>query len=157
MSGPVTLRREHAAPLVLVNLGVALHAMIWYTASTMMPSVVGDPAPRPTSVGPPAYLVTMILGSVAMSPAKARWERAGVAAGLGHRRARQRPRGGGCAEHDRGAGGARAAGLGEGPMVALSYALVRELFGTALVPKVFGACRPPPGRPSSSGRPWAAG
>ena len=34
------LRRHNLAPLVLVNLGVGLHATIWYMATTAMPSAV---------------------------------------------------------------------------------------------------------------------
>ena len=71
-TGPVAPR--HVAPLVLVNLGVAMHATIWFMASTMMPSVVHDlDAAAFISWATSVYLVTMILGGVAMmAPAKAR-------------------------------------------------------------------------------------
>ena len=139
MTPPATLRREHVAPLVLVNLGVALHAMIWYMASTMMPSVVAElGAAAYISWATSVYLGTMIMGGVAMAPAKSRWGARGamllaalivvIGSALGA-----------AAPTMTVVLAARALqGLGEGLMVALSYALVRELFGTALVPKVFG-------------------
>ncbi len=133
------LRRGNLAPLLLVNLGVGMHAAIWYMASTVMPSVVRDlGAAAFISWATSVYLVTTILGAVAMAPAKAR---------LG---ARSAMLGAGCVII---AGGLLAAlapgmalvlagralqGLGEGLLVALSYALVRELFDTSVVPRVFG-------------------
>jgi MFS family permease len=139
LTAPPRLQREHVAPLILVNLGVALHAMIWYMASTMMPSVVADLGSAAfISWATSVYLVTMILGGVAMAPAKARWGARGamllaslivvVGSTLGA-----------AAPSMTVVLAARALqGLGEGLMVALSYALVRELFANALVPKVFG-------------------
>ena len=139
MSAPTRLGHEHVAPLVLVNLGVALHATIWFMASTVMPSVVADlGAAAFISWATSVYLVTMILGGAAMAPAKARWGARGamllasliVAAGSAL---------GATATSMNLVLAARALqGLGEGLMVALSYALVRELFTNALVPKVFG-------------------
>jgi hypothetical protein len=68
------LGRRHLAPLVLVNLGVGMHAMIWYMASTVMPSVVQDLGSADSiSWATTVYLVTTILGAVAMAGAKARF------------------------------------------------------------------------------------
>src|SRR5690242_5447398 len=40
VSAPRLLRRQNIAPLILVNLGIGLHATIWYMATTAMPSAV---------------------------------------------------------------------------------------------------------------------
>ena len=133
------LRRGNLAPLLLVNLGVAMHATIWYMATTAMPSAVQElGAAAYLSWATSVYLVTSILGGAMMAPAKGRLGalRAMVIAGFVVM-----------------AGGVISAvapsiflilagralqGLGEGFLVALSYALVRELFPNALVPRVFG-------------------
>ena len=133
------LRRENLAPLLLVNLGVGMHAMIWYMASTVIPSAVAElQAASFIGWATSVYLVSRSLGAVLMAPAKAR-SGARVAMLLAAVVVMQ--------------GGVVAAlapsithlllgralqGLGEGVLVALSYALVRELFNNALVPKVFG-------------------
>jgi MFS family permease len=60
---PRLLQRANIAPLALVNLGVGLHAVIWYMASTAMPTAIGDVggAEYLSWVGS-LYLVTTILG-----------------------------------------------------------------------------------------------
>jgi len=136
---PALLRRGNLAPLLLVNLGVAVHATIWYMATTAMPSAVEElDAAAYLSWATSVYLVTSILGGAMMAPAKGRLGalKAMVMAGFVVM-----------------AGGIVSAvapsiflvlagralqGLGEGVLVALSYALVRELFPNALVPRVFG-------------------
>ena len=133
------LQRGNLAPLLLVNLGVAMHATIWYMATTAMPSAVQElGAAAYLSWATSVYLVSSILGGAMMAPAKGRLGalKAMVIAGFVVM-----------------AGGILAAlaptillllagralqGLGEGFLVALSYALVRELFSNALVPRVFG-------------------
>ena len=128
------------AILEQVNLGVAMHAAIRYMATTAMPSAVEDlGAAAYLSWATSGYLVSSILGGAIMAPAKGRLGalKAMVIAGFVVM-----------------AGGVISAvepsifwvlagralqGLGEGFLVALSYALVRELFPNALVPRVFGA------------------
>ena len=134
-----TLGRRHLAPLVLVNLGVGMHAMIWYMASTVMPSVVQDLGSADAiSWATTLYLVTTILGAVAMAGAKARWGAwwamvgASVLVSLGSLAAALAP------SMALVLVGRALQGLGEGMLVALSYALVRELFSNAQVPRVFG-------------------
>ena len=133
------LRRANFAPLLLVNLGVAMHATIWYMATTAMPSAVEElGAAAYLSWATSVYLVASILGGAMMAPVKGR---------LGALKAMVIA---GCVVT---AGGILSAvapsiflilagralqGLGEGFLVALSYALVRELFSNALVPRVFG-------------------
>ena len=138
-AGTVLLRRSNIAPLLLVNLGVGMHAMIWYMASTVMPSTVAD-LNSAAFIGwaTTVYLVTMILGAVLMAQAKAHFGArlamlvAGLVVVLGGAVAALAP-----SIHQVLVGRALQ-GLGEGMLVALSYALVRELFDNALVPKVFG-------------------
>ena len=139
LTAPALLRRHNLAPLLLVNLGVGMHAMIWYMASTVMPSVVTDlHAAAFISWATSVYLVTMILGAVAMAPAKARLGArgsmlvAGLTVMLGSAVAAAAP------TIFFVLAGRALQGLGEGMLVALSYALVRELFDNTLVPKVFG-------------------
>ena len=133
-------RRGNLAPLLLVNLGVALHATIWYMATTAMPSAVEElGAAAYLTWATSVYLVTSILGGAMMAPAKGRLGalKAMVVAGFVVM-----------------AGGIVAAvapsillilagralqGLGEGFLVALSYALVRELFPNSMAPRVFGS------------------
>jgi MFS family permease len=134
-----TLGRDHLVPLLLVNLGVGTHAMIWYMASTVMPSVVSDLGAADTiSWATMVYLVTSILGAVAMAGVKARrgaWSAmagAGLLVSLGSLAAAAAP------SMSWVLVGRALQGLGEGMLVALSYALVRELFHNAQVPRVFG-------------------
>ncbi len=136
---PPGLTRSQLAPLVLVNLGVAIHAMIWYMASTVMPSAVDElNAAAFISWATSVYLVTTILGAVMMAPAKARfgsWRAMAGAAflvSLGSVAAAVAP------SILLLLVGRALQGLGEGMLVALSYALVRELFDNAVVPRVFG-------------------
>jgi len=134
----VLLRRGNLAPLLLVNLGVAMHATIWYMATTAMPSAVRElDAAAYLSWATSVYLVSSILGGAMMAAGKGR---------LGALRAMM------LAGAVVSAGGVVAAmapsillvlagralqGLGEGFLVALSYALVRELFPNQLMPRVF--------------------
>lgn len=136
---PALLQRSNLAPLVLVNLGVGTHAMVWFMVLTAMPSVVDDLRAEPyLSWATSLYLVSTILGGATMALLKAR---------LGALRALVLA---GCVVM---AGGLLAAaapgialvligrvlqGVGEGVLVALSYALVRELFDIRLLPRVFG-------------------
>lgn len=133
------LGRADLGPLLLVNLGVGMHAMIWYMASTVMPSAVQDlGAADSISWATTVYLVTTILGAVAMAGAKARfgaWRAmvgAGLLVSLGSLAAAAAPSIAWVLV------GRALQGLGEGMLVALSYALVRELFHNTQVPKVFG-------------------
>ncbi len=136
---PTLLQRGNLASLVLVNLGVGTHAIVWFMVVTAMPSVVDDLRAAPyLSWATSIYLVSTILGGASMALLKARLgaRTALVLAGLVVT-----------------AGGLLAAaapsitlvllgrvlqGLGEGVLVALSYALVRELFDIRLLPRVFG-------------------
>jgi len=138
-SQPALLQRSNLAPLVLVNLGVGTHAIVWFMVVTAMPNVVDDLRAEPyLSWATSIYLVSTILGGASMALLKAR---------LGARRALA------LAGSVVTAGGLLAAvapdivlvlvgrvmqGVGEGVLVALSYALVRELFDIRLMPRVFG-------------------
>ena len=134
------LQRGKLAPLLLVNLGVALHATIWYMATTAMPSAVEElGAAAYLSWATSVYLVSSILGGAMMAPVKGHLGalRAIVTAGFV-------VMGGGVIAAMAPAifmvlAGRALQGLGEGFLVALSYALVRELFSNALVPRVFGS------------------
>lgn len=139
MADPNTLlQRANLAPLLLVNMGVATHATIWYMATTAMPSAVAElGAAAYISWATSVYLVTSILGGALMAFLKGRWGAlmtmalAGLVVMAGGVLATAAP------------GitaillGRAMQGLGEGVLVALSYALVRELFANALAPKVF--------------------
>lgn len=132
------LRRQNLWPLALVNLGVITHGMVWYLATTAMPTAVGElDAAAFISWSTSVYLVTSILGGTLMTPLKARF---------GARRTMM------CGGLVVTAGSLLAAlspdillllcgralqGLGEGVLMALSYALVRELFHISLVSRVF--------------------
>ena len=136
---PRLLRRRNIAPLILVNLGVGLHATIWYMATTAMPSAVEDlNAAAYLSWVTSLYLMTSILGGAMLPPVKSHFGPrasmmaagfivvaggvlAGVAPNVGFILA-----------------GRAIQGLGEGFLLALSYVLVRELFDNALVPRVNG-------------------
>lgn len=136
---PTLLQPGNLAPLVLVNLGVGTHAIVWFMVVTAMPNVVDDLHAEPyLSWATSVYLVSTILGGAMMALVKAR---------LGARLALV------LAGTVVTAGGLLAAsapgivlvllgrvlqGLGEGVLVALSYALVRELFDIRLLPRVFG-------------------
>ena len=136
---PNLLQRGNLAPLVLVNMGVGTHAVVWFMVVTAMPNVVADLQAQPyLSWATSVYLVSTILGGAMMALLKAR---------LGARRALV------LAGAVVSAGGWMAAsapgialvllgrvlqGVGEGVLVALSYALVRELFDIRLLPRVFG-------------------
>jgi len=131
------LRRENIAPLILVNLGVGLHATIWYMATTAMPSAVEElDAAAYLSWATSLYLMTSILGGAMLPPIKSRFGPrssmmgAGLIVVIGGVLASLAP----------GVAlilfGRAIQGLGEGFLVALSYTLVRELFDNALVPRV---------------------
>jgi predicted MFS family arabinose efflux permease len=136
---PALLQRHNLAPLVLVNLGVGTHAIVWFMVVTAMPSVVDDLKAEPyLSWATSVYAVSTIVGGAMMALLKARFgdRRAMLAAGL------VVTAGGLLAAAAPGIGlvlaGRVLQGLGEGVLVALSYALVRELFDIRIVPRVFG-------------------
>ena len=136
---PRLLQRANIAPLALVNLGVGLHAVIWYMAATAMPTAIGDVggAEYLSWVGS-LYLVTTILGGAVTAILK------------GHFGARNAMLGAGFVVMVGGLVSAAAPsvgfilagrciqGLGEGVLIALSYVITRELFDNRLVPRVFG-------------------
>ncbi|WP_395020679.1 MFS transporter [Dongia sp.] len=133
------LRRQNIAPLILVNLGVGLHATIWYMATTAMPSAVEElDAAAYLSWATSLYLMTSILGGAMLPPIKARFgpRNAMMVFGLvvvaGGVLAAIAPNIGFILA------GRAIQGLGEGFLLALSYTLVRELFDNALVPRVGG-------------------
>lgn len=133
------LQRKNIAPLALVNLGVGLHAVIWYLASTAMPTAIEEVggAEYLSWVGS-LYLVTTILGGAMTAILKGRFGArdamlgAGVVVVIGGIVQAVAP------------GiflilcGRAIQGLGEGVLIALSYVLTRELFDNRLVPRVFG-------------------
>jgi predicted MFS family arabinose efflux permease len=136
---PALLQRHNLAPLVLVNLGVGTHAIVWFMVVTAMPSVVDDLKAEPyLSWATSVYLVSTIVGGAMMALLKARFggRRAMLAGGIvvvaGGLLAAAAP---GIALV---LAGRVLQGLGEGVLVALSYALVRELFDIRIVPRVFG-------------------
>jgi predicted MFS family arabinose efflux permease len=136
---PRLLQRANIAPLALVNLGVGLHAVIWYMASTAMPTAIGEVggAEYLSWVGS-LYLVTTIIGGAVTAMLK------------GHFGARNAMLGAGVIVMIGGLVSALAPGvamilagraiqgLGEGVLVAMSYVITRELFDNRLVPRVFG-------------------
>ncbi len=133
------LQRHNLAPLVLVNLGVGTHAIVWFMVVTAMPSVVDDLNAEPfLSWATSIYLVATILGGASMALLKARLGArpalvlAGIVVTAGGLLAAAAP---GIALV---LVGRVLQGLGEGVLVALSYALVRELFDIRLLPRVFG-------------------
>lgn len=136
---PALLQRRNLAPLVLVNLGVGTHAIVWFMVVTAMPNVVDDLRAAPyLSWATSIYLVSTILGGAAMALLKARLGArpalvlAGIVVIAGGLLAAAAP---GIALV---LVGRVLQGLGEGVLVALSYALVRELFDIRLLPRVFG-------------------
>jgi MFS family permease len=133
------LRRQNIAPLILVNLGVGLHATIWYMATTAMPSAVEElDAAAYLSWATSLYLMTSILGGAMLPPIKSRFGprnsmmTAGLVVVLGGVLAGAAP------DVSWILAGRAIQGLGEGFLLALSYCLVRELFDNALVPRVGG-------------------
>jgi MFS family permease len=133
------LRRQNIAPLILVNLGIGLHATIWFMASTAMPSAVEQlDAAAYLSWATSLYLMTSILGGAMLPPIKSRFGPrssmmvAGLLVIVGGILAGAAPNVGWILA------GRAIQGLGEGFLVALSYCLVRELFDNALVPRVSG-------------------
>jgi|UPI00048568F1 predicted MFS family arabinose efflux permease len=139
LQAPRLLRRENLAPLILVNLGVGLHATIWYMATTAMPSAVEElDAAAYLSWATSLYLMTSILGGAMLPPIKSRFGprtsmmAAGLVVVLGGVLAGAAP------DVSWILTGRAIQGLGEGFLLALSYTLVRELFDNALVPRVGG-------------------
>jgi len=139
IAAPRLLRRQNLAPLVLVNLGVGLHATIWYMATTAMPSAVEElDAAAYLSWATSLYLMTSILGGAMLPPVKARFGPrssmmgAGLVVVAGGVLAALAPNVGFILA------GRAIQGLSEGFLLALSYTLVRELFDNALVPRVNG-------------------
>jgi predicted MFS family arabinose efflux permease len=136
---PRLLQRSNIAPLALVNLGVGLHAVIWYLASTAMPTAIKDVggAEYLSWVGSLFLMTTIIGGSV-------------TAMLKGHFGARNAMLGAGFVVMVGGLvsavapgvelilAGRAIQGLGEGVLIALSYVITRELFDNRLVPRVFG-------------------
>jgi len=136
---PALLQRSNLAALVLVNLGVGTHAIVWFMVVTAMPSVVADLRAAPyLSWATSIYLVSTILGGASMALLKARLGArpalllAGIVVMAGGLLAAMAP---GIALV---LVGRVLQGVGEGVLVALSYALVRELFDIRLLPRVFG-------------------
>ena len=139
IAAPRLLRRQNLAPLVLVNLGVGLHATFWYMATTAMPSAVEElDAAAYLSWATSLYLMTSILGGAMLPPVKARFGPrssmmgAGLVVVAGGVLAALAPNVGFILA------GRAIQGLSEGFLLALSYTLVRELFDNALVPRVNG-------------------
>ncbi|MDY0872992.1 MFS transporter [Dongia rigui] len=136
---PRLLQRANIAPLALVNLGVGLHAVIWYLASTAMPTAIKEVggAEYLSWVGSLFLMTTIVGGSV-------------TAMLKGHFGARNAMLGAGTVVMIGGLVSAAAPGvelilagraiqgLGEGVLIALSYVITRELFDNRLVPRVFG-------------------
>jgi len=136
---PALLQRGNLASLVLVNMGVGTHAIVWFMVLTAMPNVVDDLRAEPyLSWATSVYLVSTILGGAMMALLKARLGPrlalvlAGVVVTAGGLLAAGAP---GIALV---LVGRVLQGVGEGVLVALSYALVRELFDIRLLPRVFG-------------------
>lgn len=136
---PTLLQRGNLASLVLVNMGVGTHAIVWFMVVTAMPNVVEDLHAAPyLSWATSLYLVSTILGGASMALLKARLGArpalvlAGVVVMAGGLMAAAAP---GIALVLL---GRVLQGIGEGVLVALSYALVRELFDIRLLPRVFG-------------------
>ena len=70
---PTLLQRGNLASLVLVNLGVGTHAIVWFMVVTAMPNVVDDlHAEAYLSWATSVYLVSTILGGAMMALLKAR-------------------------------------------------------------------------------------
>lgn len=136
---PRLLQRANIAPLALVNLGVGLHAVIWYLAASAMPTAIGEVGGAEfLSWTSTVYLVTSILGGAVTALLKSRFGArdamigAGIIVLIGGLFQTFAP------------GimvilvGRAIQGLGDGVLIALSYVITRELFDNRLVPKVFG-------------------
>lgn len=130
----------YAAATLTLCLGVGLFAFNSFLVSTALPSAVGElDGVAVISWAVAIYLLFAILGGVLAPSLKARHgaRRALVASGLVFL--------GGCALSGLADGmatllvGRALAGIGEGVIAALCYALIPELFPSRLVPKVFGA------------------
>jgi predicted MFS family arabinose efflux permease len=135
---PRLLQRANIAPLALVNLGVGLHAVIWYLAAAAMPTAI-------TEVGGAEflswvnslYLVTTILGGAVTAMFKGRFGArdtmlaAGTVVMVGGVVSAMAP------DVSLILAGRAIQGLGEGILIALSYVITRELFDNRLVPRVF--------------------
>lgn len=136
---PRLLQRANIAPLALVNLGVGLHAVIWYMAATAMPTAIGEVggAEYLSWVGS-LYLVTTILGGAVTAMLKGHFGARNAMLGAGF----VVMIGGLVSAAAPGVGlilaGRAIQGLGEGVLIALSYVITRELFDNRLVPRVFG-------------------
>lgn len=138
-AAPRLLQRANIAPLALVNLGVGLHAVIWYLASTAMPTAIGEVGGAEfLSWTGSLYLVTTILGGAVTAILKGRFGARGAMLGAGV----VVVIGGLVQAFAPGIAlillGRAIQGLGEGVLIALSYVLTRELFDNRLVPRVFG-------------------
>lgn len=136
---PKVLTRANIAPLALVNLGVGLHAVIWYLASTAMPTAISDVGGAEyLSWTGSLYLVTTILGGAVTAILKGRYGARDAMLGAGA----VVVLGGIVQAAAPGIAlilvGRSIQGLGEGVLIALSYVLTRELFDNRLVPRVFG-------------------
>ncbi len=136
---PTLLQRGNLASLVLVNMGVGTHAIVWFMVLTAMPNVVEDLDAAPyLSWATSIYLVSTILGGASMALLKARLGArpalvlAGIVVMAGGLLAASAP------DITLVLLGRVLQGIGEGVLVALSYALVRELFDIRLLPRVFG-------------------
>lgn len=132
------LRRANLGPLLLVNMGVMTHALVWYLVNTAMPTAVRElDAAAYISWSTSVYLIFSILGGAAMAPCKSRYGARGAIIGAslvvtaGSLLAAFAPT---ILEV---LAGRALQGLGEGLLMALSYALVRDLFANSLVPRVF--------------------
>ena len=82
---PALLQRQNLAPLVLVNMGVRTHAVVWFMVVTAMPSVVEDLQAEPfLSWATSIYLVATIVGGAMMALLKGRLggRRAMLASGI---------------------------------------------------------------------------
>lgn len=136
---PRLLQRAHIAPLALVNLGVGLHAVIWYLAASAMPTAIDEiGGAEYLSWTSTVYLVTSILGGAVTAMLKGRFGArdamiwSGLIVLIGGLFQTFAP------------GimlilvGRAIQGLGDGVLIALSYVITRELFDNRLVPKVFG-------------------
>lgn len=136
---PRLLQRANIAPLALVNLGVGLHAVIWYMAATAMPTAIGDVGGAEyLSWVSTLYLVTTILGGAVTAMLKGHYGARNAMLGAGF----VVMIGGLVSAVAPGVGlilaGRAIQGLGEGVLIALSYVITRELFDNRLVPRVFG-------------------
>lgn len=136
---PRLLQRANIAPLALVNLGVGLHAIIWYLASTAMPTAIKDiGGAEYLSWVSSLFLMTTIIGGSVTAMLKGRFGGrnamlgAGFVVMIGGFISAVAP------NVEFILAGRAIQGLGEGVLIALSYVITRELFDNRLVPRVFG-------------------